>query len=639
MSDQEKLLDIKGSIKNRGLRFLYSLVAKPLESYLGLPTFEGMYKYVKTHPEHGNFFNRALCAIGFSYEVSSEDIAKVPTTGPLIVVSNHPYGGLDGIAMGVFLLGIRDDAKLLINGLLGKMEEIKPWSISVNPFGGKDAVQENLASMKECIRHLKNGGCISTFPSGTVSHLHLRQGLVTDPEWNSNVAQLARRTGASILPVYFEGGNSWTFHLWGLLHPKLRTLVLMRHMFKAAKKRPIKFHVGKVITPKRIADFESNEELTAWLRLSTYMIGKKKQIPQDNGEDIFKFYSKITNIKQTIMPSKKKVFQEVILPRSPELIQKEIDALPESACLIKGEKICVYSAYAYQIRNTMLEIGRLRELTFREVGEGTGRSVDSDEFDQYYLQIFMWDVTAKRIVGAYRVGRTDKIIPSMGVQGMYSSTLFKMKRELIEKIEPALEMGRSFIVSEYQKKRSTLAILWRGIGEYLARHPHYKTLYGPVSINPEYNSVSKDLMVQFLSQKKTSEELSKYVKAKKPPKVRLSKTDVDVLKNCNDDIDQISALISEIEVDNKGIPTLLKHYLKLNGMIVAFNVDKSFGHCIDGLIVVDMTKTDPRLLKSYMGVQATIDYRKHHGLETPELAEEAAALKKSKEAQPDGDGQ
>ena len=605
-----KLIDLKKLIKNPFLRGLYTSVSWPVESFLKIGETNKAYRHLRAHPELGNFFNRAMVSVGCSYEVSQKDIDKVPRTGSLIVVSNHPHGAIDGIVLGAFLLSLRDDTKLLANFLLEYMTEIKPWLFPVNPFGGRDALISNLSSMKGALRHVQNGGCLATFPSGTVSFLHVSQRHVTDPDWNTNIAKIARRTNATVLPVYFEGGNSWLFHALGMLHPMMRTLMLPREMMIGAK-NTIKLRVGKPIPPRKFSDFETDEELTAWFRLNTYLLGKRGAPKNDEG-----IYSQIKNIKRAVLPSRKSAMQELILPRDPDELAKEIASLPPEDCLIKGEHISVYCTYSHKIPSTMLEIGRLRERTFREVGEGTGKSVDTDEFDQYYLQMFMWDSDNKCIVGAYRVGRTDKIIPSMGVQGLYVSTLFKMKSELYDKLNPALEMGRSFIVSEYQRKRSTLAILWRGIGVYLARHPEYKTLYGPVSINPEYNSISKDLIVQFLSDKKTSEELARYVKAKKPPKIKLKKSDKDALRSSVSDIDHISALVSEIEVDNKGIPTLLKHYLKLNGVLLAFNVDHEFGNCIDGLIVVDLTKTDPKLLSSYMGVREASAYRKYHGLES-----------------------
>lgn len=618
MSDPKLLIDIKGAIKGKWRRFAYSLVAKPLESFLGFSAINRAYDYFLAHPEYGNFFNRAVCAIGFSYEVDEKELKKIPAEGPLIVVSNHPLGGLDGITMGAVLLGVREDAKLMLNSLLSRMPDIREWSIEVNPFGGSGATAQNIAAMKETLAHLKKGGCLGVFPSGTVSYLNIGDFSITDPEWNTNVAQIARRTGAKILPVYFEGKNSWLFYALGLIHPRLRTLMLVREMMRfARKRRPVRMRIGTPLDARRVAQFNSDAELTSWMRINSYVLGSKKY---QNAEEAAASRWQIKNIDLgKIFPRRHKC-QELILPVDPEKMRREIEALPESAAMIKGDKISVYCAEAWQIPHVLMEIGRLREKTFREVGEGTGKSLDNDEFDQYYLHMFMWDSQAKKIAGAYRVGRTDKIINAMGMQGLYISTLFKVTAELFEKISPALEMGRSFIVSEYQKKRSTLAILWRGIGEYLSRHPRYKTLYGPVSISTEYNSISKDLIVQFLRERKTSGELSKLVKAKKPPKIRLKSAERQALLEGAQDIDHISALVSEIEIDNKGIPTLLKHYLKLDGELLAFNIDSSFGSCIDGLIMVNLLKTDPKLLKSYMGAEQTVSYRAFHGLDTPELS-------------------
>lgn len=605
-----KVVDIRSSIKNKYLKFLYSIIERPLEAFLGITDLNETYdRLVKK--TSGNFFKRAVEAIGVDYEISETDLKKIPREGGLVVVSNHPLGGLDGIVLGAVLLSVREDAKIILNGLLANMPEIKEYAICVNPFGGKSATAQNVSSMKDTIRLLKNGGCVGTFPSGTVSHIHVKDCCISDPEWNTNIAQIARRTKANILPVYFDGRNSWLFYLAGLIHPRLRTLLLIREMFYVARRKKIQMHVGGVISARKVSEFQNDEELTSWLRINSYVLGGRN----NKGEKQDKTQLKIIQRSiEKIFPMMHKEMQDLILPIDPQLIEKEISALPESACMISGEKISVYCAEAWQIPWAMLEIGRLREETFREVGEGTGKSIDTDEFDQYYLHMFMWDAENKKIAGAYRIGRTDKIMNSLGVQGLYASTLFKIKRELIDRISPALEMGRSFVASQYQKKRSTLAILWRGIGEYLYRNPQYCVLYGPVSISAQYNSISKDLMVQFLMERKTSEELAKFVKAKNPPKVSMKSVDIKALMEGAADIEHVSALVSEVEIDNKGIPTLLKHYLKLDGELLAFNVDDEFGSCIDGLIMVDLLKTDPKLLKSYMGEKQTIEYRKYHGV-------------------------
>ena len=583
---------------------------------MGINKLNKAYDFVKTHPELGNFFDRAIAAVGIKYEIEDGELKKIPKSGALVIVSNHPLGGIDGIILGATLLKARPDAKVIVNELLGKMPEIRENVVCVNAFGGRDATARNVSSIKEIVRHLKAGGCIGTFPSGTVSHIHLRDCCISDPDWNTNIAQIARRTGADILPMYFDGRNSKIFYIAGLIHPRLRTMLLVREMFKAARKRTIRLRVGSVISHRKLAEFPTDEELTSWLRINSYVLGGKNNKGEKQDSAQLKVLQRSI---EKIFPMMHREMQELILPIDPELMAKEIAQLPERACMISGEKISVYCAEAWQIKWTLLEIGRLREKTFREVGEGTGKSVDNDEFDQYYIHMFMWDAENRRIIGAYRIGRADKIMNSLGVQGLYASTLFKIKRELIDRISPALEMGRSFIISEYQKKRSTLAILWRGIGEYLYRHPQYRTLYGPVSISTHYNSISKDLIVQFLTERRTSEELAKYVKAKKPPKIKMKNVDRRALLEGANDIDHISALVSEIEIDNKGIPTLLKHYLKLSGELLAFNVDAEFNSCIDGLIMVDMLKTDPKLLKSYMGEKQTAEYRKFHGFQTPDF--------------------
>ena len=624
MPESSNLIEIKASIRSGFLRFLYALVERPLESFLRIPQINGAYAKILENTSDENFFEKAAKALGISYEIDSDELKKTPSTGPLVIVSNHPLGGMDGIILGCVLKRARSDSKLIANSLLSRMEGIRPHLIEVNPFGGNAATSQNIGAMKETIRFLRSGGCVGTFPSGTVSTLHLRDMCICDPEWNTNIAQIARRTDANILPVYFEGRNSWLFYAMGLLHPMLRTIMLPREMIRMAARGPVRIRIGSVIPARKLPEFKTDEGLISWLRINTYMLGKRNKKGETQSE------SQMLNIQrglEKIFPMMHREMQELIKPIDPDVMAKEIASLPESSRLIAGEKISVYCAEAWQIKWTMIEIARLREKTFREVGEGTGKSMDSDEFDQYYLHMFMWDSENKCIIGAYRIGRTDKIMNSLGVQGLYASTLFKIKRELIDKIAPALEMGRSFIVSEYQKKRSTLAVLWRGIGEYLYRHPQYRTLYGPVSISTSYNSISKDLMVQFLSEYRTSEELAKLVKAKRPPKLKLKNPDRKALLMGTDSIEHISALVSEIEFDKKGVPTLLKHYLKLDGELLAFNVDPDFSSCIDGLIMVDLLKTDPKLLKSYMGTEQAAAYRKFHGLETPDLCVSANAEK------------
>ena len=268
-------------------------------------------------------------------------------------------------------------------------------------------------------------------------------------------------------------------------------------------------------------------------------------------------------------------------------------------------------ADARQIPATLREIGRLREVTFRAVGEGTGRALDLDDFDQRYLHLFMWNRAKKELVGSYRIGLVNRIIAAHGVGGLYTSSLFKFKAGFLDRLGPALELGRSFIRAEYQRKPTSLALLWRGIGELLVRNPRYKVLFGPVSISRDYQSLSKRLMVELLEDQRRDEALAPFVKAKNPPRERLHREEREAVAPLVRDVDDLSTLVAEIEEDNKGMPVLLRHYLRLGARLLSFNVDPAFGHCIDGLIVVDLRTTDPKILKRFMGEEGHAFYAAH----------------------------
>ncbi|QYY35183.1 lysophospholipid acyltransferase family protein [Ruficoccus sp. ZRK36] len=569
----------------------YKAAGPAFERLFKLNELDEAYLRVVDDPTTPNFFQRAMRAMDISYEISDRDLERIPREGPLLVVSNHPYGGLDGVVLGALLTSVREDAKLLANYLLEVMKEIKPWLIAVDPFDRPDSARFNFKAMKETIRHLCNGGCIGTFPSGTVSHYRWRQRQITDPTWSPNTARLIHKSQATVVPCYFEGGNGMLFHMGGLVHPRLRTLMLPREMIRMMGST-LRLRVGNPIPYRKLAEFSTNEELVQYLRLNTYILAKRAM--DDTPRRKFNFPR---------VQRKAGAEKPLATAVPPETLEKEISSIPSEQLLVEHGVFQVYYAFASQIPNLLDELGRLREKTFREVGEGTGEPSDTDRFDLYYRHLFMWDVKARKIVGAYRVGLTDEILLTHGKSGLYTSTLFKFKSDFLEKLDPALEMGRSFIVSEYQKKHASLSLIWRGIGQFVCRHPQYKTLFGPVSISQEYNAISKDLMVKFLRKNRLDPSLAQFVKAKNPPRggAQIRGTEKQAFLEAVKDIDDISALISEIETDHKGIPVLLRHYLKMNGNLLSFNVDTDFGHCVDGLIVVDLTQADARLLRSYMG--------------------------------------
>jgi putative hemolysin len=269
---------------------------------------------------------------------------------------------------------------------------------------------------------------------------------------------------------------------------------------------------------------------------------------------------------------------------------------------------------SHELPHLLREIGRLREITFREVGEGTGQELDLDRFDRYYLHILLWDDKERRIAGAYRLGRADIILREYGPRGLYTNTLFKFEKPFLAHLQNAVEMGRSFIVKEYQRSLSALPLLWRGVATWVGRHPHYTRLFGPVSISQDYDKLSRKLIVEFMEAQRP--QLAEHVKPRKPFRFHGERKLLREFVSLQlQDVEDCSAVISSVEPDGKGLPVLLKHYLRLNGTILSFNVDKDFSNVLDGLVMVDFCETDPKMLARLMGDELHAEFARTHGLE------------------------
>lgn len=543
------------------------------------------------------FFESALRQLGINYSVSDGDLSRIPKSGPVFVVSNHPFGGLDGLILGALLRRMRPDVKFLANGLLGRVKEMEEHCFFVNPFGGREAARSNIQAMRAAMRWLEEGHVLATFPAGTVSHLHLPSCQVIDPPWATNLAPLIRRYAACVVPVYFSGRNRVTFQCAGLLHARLRTLLLPRELVKRRKK-PVEVRIGRAVTARQLEGFSTDRELMEYLRLRTYL--QKSRCPE---RPKVRWIRRIAEGGNTI-----------IGPISASLLSCEIEQLPEEAFLLESGPYVVYQASAGQIPNLLREIGRLREITFRAVGEGTGTSCDLDRFDVDYRHLFVWNRLNRELVGAYRLGLTDEILPSRGGAGMYTSTLFQFRAGTLEGLNPAIELGRSFVAADYQRKPLSLGLLWKGIGTFIATNPRYCRLFGPVSISNNYHKLSKRLMLNFLKAHKFDDELASRVKPVHPVrqlfKGALDRAFLDTVHH----IDDVSSLISEIEKEASGVPVLLRHYLKLNARFLGFNVDPAFNNSVDALVLVDLRTTQTNLLQNYLGKEGAQRFLNFHGL-------------------------
>ncbi|MCX6593390.1 MAG: GNAT family N-acetyltransferase [Acidobacteria bacterium] len=546
-----------------------------------------MYKQIAPLGDGATFFQAMIDGLHVELESGDKEWAKVPATGPVVVVANHPFGLLEGAALMTKLLAIRPDVKVLANSILATVPEVKDWFIEINPFGGREAVRFNQRGLRQAIEWLKEGRLLVVFPAGEVSHLQWKKLAVTDPDWHSTVARLIRRSGATSVPVYIKGANSALFQILGMLHSKVRT-ALLPHEFLNKQNRRVEIRVGSPIAAAQAESLKSDEVLTRYLRWRTYLLEHRREEA----------------------PAKARPAAPVVIRRSRPAasVEGEVAALPESQFLAQSGDQQVYVASSRQIPRLLDEIGTLREAAFRAVGEGTGSDKDLDEFDGHYRHLFSWSRKNQEVIGAYRLGLTDEILMGHGVRGLYTSTLFNYHRDFLREVEPAIELGRSFVRPEYQKSFASLLVLWKGIGQFIVRNPHYRMLFGPVSISNDYSPVSRQLMVHYLRTRQSDARLSRLVKPRQPFRTWPFGPKLD----WSVELEELSAIIADIERDGKGVPVLLRQYLKLGGRLAAFNVDPKFSRCLDGLIVVDLAQTDRTMLERYMGADGADSFLNFH---------------------------
>lgn len=579
------------------------LLNAPAGKLLGLSELARIYdRHVQAPLSPTAFAELSLRILNIELVVDDSELNRVPSDGPTVVLANHPFGGLEGVILAHLLGRLRNDTRIMANYILSRIAELSPLLIQVDPFGRADSPLRNIAPMRQAMKHVADGGLLAVFPSGEVAHLEWRRWKIADPAWAPSIGRIVRRTGASVVPVYFEGSNSHLFHLAGLVHKRLRTALLPKQLLNKQGSR-IRVRFGDPISPGRIARIESDRDLIEYLRLRTYVLGEKPKAA--TAPSMPKLTIQVARREKPVAPAQK-----------PENVTREIEALPEDSLLVQTDKYQVYCDRAVRMPSVLLEIARLREETFREVGEGTKQPLDMDRFDNYYRHLFVWHPGNQEIAGAYRLGLSDEILGRFGVKGLYTRTLYRFKRDVIEGLGPAVELGRSFVRLKYQREFAPLHLLWKGIGQFLTRHPHYRYLFGPVSISNHYHSVSVRLMADYLKRHNLSAELARRIKPTRPYKGKPSGLwDEEVTGRLLTDLDEISSLIAQIENDGHGVPILLKHYLRLSGQVLGLNIDPRFSDALDALILVDLLRTDRRILSKYFGKAEALKYLGRHGVQ------------------------
>ena len=567
-------------IKNKYvLKFGGKALTNLLFYVLGITKCNKIYdKVEKAHLKGYDALIGIIHESGLEYECSITDINRIPKEGAFIVVANHPFGMAEGMILTKIIASVRPDVKVVANFVLDKIKVINNYWLKVNPFEKKPDAFNSTTSLRECFRTIKEGHPLIIFPAGEVSTW--QKGIIDceDRSWNQPIMKFVKKANVPVLPVYIHGSNSKIFHLLGKIHWTLRLLRLPREYLNK-RNVPIHLRIGLPIPVKEQERYKDLETYSKVLRLYTYALRL--------------FYKKLEP-GVLLAPEKP---APVAPPANPDAILAEIEQLradPEKT-LFSISHYTVFCSKPAKMPNIMYEIARLREISFREVGEGTNKFLDTDPFDEYFYQLFVWDDDAHKIVGSYRIGIGREIVERHGgLEGFYISSLFDFDPKMKSMMSNTLELGRSFIISEYQKKHSTLFALWRGL---LITMMKTKTDYllGAVSISGKFSEAAKALTIEFIKVNYFDYELAALTQNKEKATFRLIRTfDKETFKLItNGDFAVLDSFVQSIDPEFV-TPTLVRQYISmLHTRAIGFNVDFHFNNCLDALMYLNF-KTIPK---------------------------------------------
>ena len=559
-SDLKKALGLKGIFGTcvAGMAYGFLRLGKINRLFDGAADYQGR-----------EFADHLLENMNITIDVSPEQLENIPKEGGFVLVSNHPFGGIEGVMLLSAIAKVRPDFKVMANFILSHIPNLKECFFAVNPFEKNPEWKSSVGGIKGAIQHIAAGSGLGVFPAGEVSRYH-GHDYPEDLPWSTSIARIIKNAGVPVIPVFWEGRNSILFYKVDKIHNMLGTARLTKELINKHD-TCFNLQIGKPILPSEVAQYENPKELAAYLRSRSYAL--EANIPAKAVE-------------------KKEVKQvEIDAPTDLSLMLAELESIREKSFLYSTVNFDCYLADYEDIPNIMHEIARLREEAFRAIGEGTGKSLDQDEFDKYFKQMFLWDNVKQKIAGCYRLGIGSEIVPKMGIKGFYVSTLVNIDESFSDKLSHTIELGRSFVTLDYQKEVLPMMLLLRGLSDVVVRYPQINHFIGPVSISAWYPKFYLSLIARFVAENHAIEdELKDKVTPKTPFVPDFLKVDSDaLLKHNMGSVEKFDKFLLRLSNGEYRLPTLYKKYLKLNAKFLCFNVDPDFNDTLDSLLFLTFT--------------------------------------------------
>jgi putative hemolysin len=545
-----------------------------LDRLLGIKKMDMLYrKYKMQNLSKEDFSDRLIQILELDIHGKDELQRKIPKTGPVVIASNHPFGGIEGVILARIIGEVRPDLKVLANRGLGIFKEISDYFIFTNPLSPNDP--KNGPSLRQCVKHVQSQGALLIFPAGKVSYYQKAKSGISEHLWNKLVGRLVSIDQCQYVPIFVNGENSPGFYRIEKVYFKLRMLLLGRELLNKTG-ATIVIKTGCAIKEKQFDKQLNHTDKAMLCRALSYAQDQRwrYQWPAD------------------AVIGQLPIIKEI----ETERLVTEIEGLPSDQLLLENKDYSVYFGYQSQLPLVVQEIARLREIVFRMHNEGSGQAIDTDEFDATYTHLFIIKNVSHKIVGAYRIGFTDKLTEKQGSTALYLQKMFNFKPSFANQQGPCMEMGRSFLIPEMQGSYQGLLLLWKGIGRLAAKFPQYRTLYGTVSISKLFDPRSVKLIAQAFIDNKSSTQVEP-VNAFEFH----SHGEIDEFAQKINLRDQLTAFLASIEEDGKDIPVLARQYLKMGAKFHALGIDKSFNHTPGLLLSVHFPSAPEKLLKLYVG--------------------------------------
>ena len=580
----KKLLISKDELRQAlGLKALVGkCVAGALYGILGIGKLNKVYPYV-ADLQGPEFSEEVLRRFGISYEVPPEQLANIPAEGGFLTVSNHPFGGADGLILNAIINPLRPDFKILTTFLLAQVRNLTKWFIPVDNFstGGT----KSITGIRTALGHIASGGSLGLFPTGEVSTWQKKgrrtavsgKRVIEDKPWPDNILKLIKNSGLPVIPIYFDGTDSLLFHILGMIHPRLRTIRLV-HELTNKRGMTVKVRIGKAIPASEVAAMDI-PVLKEYLRNRCYAL-ESQCIPSPE--------AKLSQKMSPIAP-----------PIDPELVRSQMQRLKDKEIFQSGD----YKAYlidATDAPDAMRELYRLREETFRQIGEGTGEPQDTDSYDAYYKHLILWSVPNGEIVGSYRFGYGSSIIPEKGKEGLYTSSQVNFGPEADRILPRSMELGRSFVAPKYQKEVLPLKLLLAGLAVALAKDPASTFMIGTVTISDALPNLYKSLAFHYIERDFKLPEAVRFAGPTHPFRPDFIRVNPEGLLSGvpKGDIDAFDRLLVSISEGKSRLPVLFRKYFSCGAKVACFNVDPLFGNCLDAMIVLKASDFPSRMLRS-----------------------------------------